>query len=230
VAAGRKSFFIWRPIGGGFGSKKARPAVDKWLSFFGPYQFDASFAMAFLWKSYNRRRTVAFVQKRRDSVQHSYDHPGEIRRMSRKPPPPLPVLSLGMIAISFAFPAFADTTPLVQPSTAAACASGEAMARIELVFGMSLPGGGMLSEAEWAAFIDAEVTPRFPDGLTVLTGYGQWRNSAGVIIRETSRMLVIWHKPATDLGGRVEAIRSAYKTRFSQESVLRVDGVSCVSF
>jgi len=90
--------------------------------------------------------------------------------------------------------------------------------------------GTEIGESEWRAFLDAEVTPRFPDGLTVLTGYGQWRNSAGVVAKETSKMLVIWHRPAADSEARIEAIRSAYKARFGQASVMRVDGVSCVSF
>ena len=30
------------------------------------------------------------------------------------------------------------------------------------------PGGAPVTDAEWAAFLDEEVTPRFPDGLTVL--------------------------------------------------------------
>jgi Protein of unknown function (DUF3574) len=119
---------------------------------------------------------------------------------------------------------------LVRQSRDRACTSGETLARIELVFGMSLPAGGMLTDAEWTAFIDTEVTPRFPDGFTVLTGYGQWRNAAGATTRETSRMLVIWHRPSPNLDNRIEAIRTAYKTRYSQESVLRVDGLSCVSF
>jgi hypothetical protein len=29
---------------------------------------------------------------------------------------------------------------------------------------------------------------------------------------------------------RIEAIRSAYRQNFDQESVMRVDGLSCVSF
>ena len=73
--------------------------------------------------------------------------------------------------------------------------------------------GGEIGEAEWRAFLDAEVTPRFPDGLTVLTGYGQWRNSAGAIAKETSRVLVIWHRPGAGSDAKIEAIRAAYKAQ-----------------
>ncbi len=31
-----------------------------------------------------------------------------------------------------------------------------------------------ISEERWRAFLDKEVTARFPDGLTVFDAYGQW--------------------------------------------------------
>src|SRR5690606_25210715 len=33
------------------------------------------------------------------------------------------------------------------------------------------------AEAAWRGFLDREVTPRFPDGLTVVDVYGQWRGA-----------------------------------------------------
>ena len=112
-----------------------------------------------------------------------------------------------------------------------ACRPGASQfARLELLFGMGRRNGVAVSEEEWRAFLDAEVTPRFPDGLTVLTGYGQWRTGAGVLTKETSRMLLIWYRPVAESDPKIEAIRSAYKARFGQESVLRVDGAACLSF
>jgi len=88
-----------------------------------------------------------------------------------------------------------------------------------------------VTEAEWAAFLDEEVTPRFPDGLTVLTGNGQWRNSKGIVTKETSALLIILYEPSAEKETAIEDIRAAYKDRFQQESVMRVDGgESCVSF
>ena len=114
---------------------------------------------------------------------------------------------------------------------AAACQLGAAgMARLELLFGMGRKDGGEISDAEWAAFLDAEVTPRFPAGLTVLSGYGQWQGESGELTREKSRVLLVWYQRAADSERKIEAIRSAYKQRFAQESVMRVDGRSCVSF
>jgi hypothetical protein len=87
-----------------------------------------------------------------------------------------------------------------------------------------------LRSARKTGLLAAEVTPRFPDGLTVFTGQGQWRAAGQAIIKETSRMLVIWYEDTNNASARIEAIRAAYKARFRQASVLRADGESCVSF
>jgi Protein of unknown function (DUF3574) len=64
----------------------------------------------------------------------------------------------------------------------AACASvlpgeGDAMTATRLYFGLSIPGGGTVSDADWRDFLAHEVTPRFPDGLTVNEARGQWRDT-----------------------------------------------------
>ena len=104
------------------------------------------------------------------------------------------------------------------------------MARLELYFGTSKKDGSTVSDAEWGNFLDEEVTPRFPDGLTVLRGYGQWRNSEGVIAKEGSIVLVILYFPSEESETKIEDVRAAYKDRFNQESVMRVDSANCVSF
>lgn len=104
------------------------------------------------------------------------------------------------------------------------------MARVELLFGASRADGRAISDEEWRGFLDAEVTPRFPDGLTVLSGDGQWRNPAGRITRERSRILLVWYAPHATSSAAIDAIRDAYKKQFAQESVMRVDGAGCVSF
>jgi hypothetical protein len=105
------------------------------------------------------------------------------------------------------------------------------MARLELYFGTQRPGGAPVTDAEWAAFLDEEVTPRFPDGLTVLKGNGQWRNSQGIVTKETSAVLIVLYEPSAEKESAIEDIRAAYKDRFDQESVMRVDaGTQCVSF
>src|SRR3546814_16065208 len=85
------------------------------------------------------------------------------------------------------------------------------MARLELYFGTQRPGGAPVTAAEWAGFLDEEVTPRFPDGLTVLEGNGQWRNSKGVITRETETVLVIHYEPSAGKETAIKDLRAATK-------------------
>ena len=64
----------------------------------------------------------------------------------------------------------------------------------------------------------------------MLSGYGQWHTDEGKPDRENLRVIVIWYERSKAGEQKIEAIRSAYRARFEQESVMRVDGVSCVSF
>jgi hypothetical protein len=74
------------------------------------------------------------------------------------------------------------------------------------------------------------VTPRFPDGLTLLAGNGQFKDSAGNLIQEGSKLLILLYPFSKDLSRLVDEIREDYKGAFQQESVLRVDEHSCVAF
>lgn len=104
------------------------------------------------------------------------------------------------------------------------------MSRLELLFGTARADAAPVSEGEWSSFVDKEVTPRFPSGLTVLSGPGQWRGDDGALTKERTNIVVVWHEPSPGTNDKIESIRSAYKLRFAQESVMRVDSLSCVSF
>jgi hypothetical protein len=82
---------------------------------------------------------------------------------------------------------------------------------------------------EWRDFLAREVTPRFPDGFTVLDAQGQWRAPGGSIMREGSHVLIIIVPDARAAAG-IEAVRAAYKTRFRQQSVLRTEAPLCAGF
>ena len=104
------------------------------------------------------------------------------------------------------------------------------MARIELYFGLSRPGG-TVSDAEFRSFVEAQVTPRFPDGLTLLAGSGQWRDASGVLHVEASKLLILLVSPNDpQVDTKINAIRDDYRRRFEQQSVLRADSSACVSF
>ena len=97
--------------------------------------------------------------------------------------------------------------------------------RTELYFGRNIPSGGAVSEADWQKFVDEIVTPRFPDGLTVLDADGQWRGKDGSIAREESKVIVLLYprKQRKIMNAKIEEIRAEYKKRFAQEAVMRID-------
>jgi hypothetical protein len=110
--------------------------------------------------------------------------------------------------------------------------SQERMVIAELFFGRDKAGRKAVSDAEWADYLATVVTPHFPDGLTVLDGYGQWRNPAtGIIGRSPSvKVVLIAAKPSPDLAGRFTAVMEAYKARFEQHSVGIITRESCAAF
>lgn len=88
-----------------------------------------------------------------------------------------------------------------------------------------------IGEAQWRAFLDKEVTPRFPDGLTVIDVYGQWQGKQeSTPERLHSKLLVIYYLDSADNRGKIEAIRAAWKQRTGDQSVLRVTQPADISF
>jgi uncharacterized protein DUF3574/putative peptidoglycan binding protein len=97
--------------------------------------------------------------------------------------------------------------------------------RTELYFGRNKPDGTEVSRKEFDKFLSGFVTERFPDGLTVLTGRGQFLNSEGEVERERSVVLILLYPVSArnEKSIKIEEIREEYKRRFRQQSVLRVD-------
>ena len=110
----------------------------------------------------------------------------------------------------------------------------EPFVRTELFFGSNKPDGTVVTQQQFQRFLDQVVTPRFPDGLTLLTGLGQFKGSNGVIQQERSMLLILLYPrgDARAASTKIEQIRAQYKEMFQQESVLRADErlPECVSF
>jgi len=116
------------------------------------------------------------------------------------------------------------------PAGASTSKAKQRKVRTELYFGLGRNGGGEISAAEWTTFLDQEVTPLFPAGFTVVDAYGQWKNAAGVVVRERSKILILLHDEDAASAGNLEAVRNAYKRRFGQESVIRSNQAADVDF
>jgi hypothetical protein len=102
--------------------------------------------------------------------------------------------------------------------------------KTELYFGLSKPDGGDVSPEDWRTFLDGEITPRFPEGLTVVEATGQYLSATVGLVKEPSVILILLHPPTVTADTLIERIRLLYKTRFQQESVLRVSTPAGVSF
>jgi hypothetical protein len=90
---------------------------------------------------------------------------------------------------------------------------------------------GGVGEMRWQAFFDREVTPRFPNGLTVLDAYGQWRGlGKNAPSRLRSKVLIILHEDTPANRAAIDAIRVAWKTATHDKSVLLVTERADVSF
>jgi hypothetical protein len=102
-----------------------------------------------------------------------------------------------------------------------------------LYFGLGpsdAPGKG-ISEAEWRDFLDKEVTPRFPAGLSVMDVYGQWQgNAEKTPERIRSKLLIIDYPVTAENAAKIEAIRVAWKQKTGDQSVMKVTQPAEVSF
>lgn len=104
----------------------------------------------------------------------------------------------------------------VPRETATTCADGMVS---RLYFGQSTPTG-VVTDAQWRAFIVESVTPRFPSGFTELQAHGRWRDSRGAVIDEATRILEIAHDDAPLARASVRVVAADYKSQFAQQSVL----------
>jgi hypothetical protein len=125
----------------------------------------------------------------------------------------------------------ACATPVATLPPGAACPAGMPSLTAQLLFGRAIKGGSRVTEAAWQAFLATSVTPRFPDGLTVLAASGQWRDrGTGRISQEPATVVEIVTEDTPETLTRLEAIRAAYRSEFRQDSVGLVLNESCASF
>jgi hypothetical protein len=147
-------------------------------------------------------------------------------------------IKMGYAAIALAFAlsgcsATAPKTVVSQPAATAdtqSCKADNQMQQTTLYFGLSRPAGKDITSQEWQQFVDKDVTPRFKEGLTVFDARGQWLGNDGNVARESSKALMLIHGKDAQSESNIEALRNVYKSRFAQESVMRVDQPVCVQF
>jgi len=104
------------------------------------------------------------------------------------------------------------------------------MQAIELMFGRSVDGRLVVREREWGRFLAREITPRFPDGLSVVDAAGQYKTADGIIAHEPSKIVIIIAPEGSETQDRIAVIETAYKKQFRQQRVVVVTRTVCASF
>jgi len=135
-------------------------------------------------------------------------------------------------AVAFVLGLAATTSHGSAQTAELSCHSGQQPRLIaELLFGRDIGRHVGVSEAAWARFVARELTPRFPDGLTVTDTVGQWRDrDNGGVVHEPGKHVEIALPGNADDDASLEAVVSAYKRAFHQQSVGVIVQTACVSF
>ena len=119
----------------------------------------------------------------------------------------------------------------IEVSTSECEDGGELWHEYRLFMGRGSGGVEVVGEKDWAAFLADTITPRFPDGLSVIDVAGQGANASGTIEQERTKMLLVLVPPSDETAlNRMNEIGAEYKQRFNQNSVLRVITPACVAF
>jgi Protein of unknown function (DUF3574) len=118
---------------------------------------------------------------------------------------------------------------LAHAGARAVCATGDPYQRSELYFGLRRSDGSLIESAEFDAFLEREVVRDLGSGFTLFSAEGRYFEGGGAQ-REPSRVLVVLHRDQHEIDAALENARTRYKTQFAQQSVLRTDSPTCLSF
>jgi hypothetical protein len=117
----------------------------------------------------------------------------------------------------------ASTAPAVVAAQDAAAAARNAV-QSTLYFGLKSQNGAGVSEQEWAAFLAEVVTPRFPDGLTVVSAYGQGSSPGpDAVLAELTKVLIIVHSDNKRDAEKIAEIKAKYSKQFDQPGVFHTE-------
>jgi Protein of unknown function (DUF3574) len=94
--------------------------------------------------------------------------------------------------------------------------------QVDLYYGRNIGTTGQVSDRQFRQFLRNEITPRFPDGLTVYDADGQFLDSSNQLIREPSNVVSLILEDTQANEQLINQVIDLYKQKFQQESVLVV--------
>lgn len=122
--------------------------------------------------------------------------------------------------------------PVAAQTPSPSCSGAQRPQQVaELLFGRDIGHRGSVSDSAFVHFVARELTPRFPDGLTITDATGQWRNPAsGKLVREATKRVEIVLPGHADDQAKLDAVVTVYKREFHQSSVGVIVQWACVAF
>jgi hypothetical protein len=103
-------------------------------------------------------------------------------------------------------------------------ATGVAAVQTTLYFGLKTADGRGISEQQWSTFLAEVVTPRFPQGLTVVTAYGQGagpRTDTG--LAELTKVLIVVHPDDAAKAEAIAEIKAQYSREYGGAAVFHTE-------
>jgi hypothetical protein len=162
-----------------------------------------------------------------------YQGSGTVNRTEKNSPrAPLakPLRRIGLTSAAIAM-LLLSTAAQADPEIIACDGALQAQQVAQLLFGRNVEDRARVSEADFNGFVAREVSPRFPEGFTVIDAAGQWRDERrGTIVHEASKIIEIVLPAGEDNRAKIDAIVEAYKLQFQQQSVGLIVAPACVRF
>jgi hypothetical protein len=90
------------------------------------------------------------------------------------------------------------------------------------MFGRNIGGALGVTEEQWNEFVASEISPRFPDGLSIDDALGEWRDlDTSAVIKEPSKDVTLIVPQDAEVKEKIDAIITAYEDRFKQQAIGR---------
>jgi len=105
-------------------------------------------------------------------------------------------------------------------SSGTAKSSQPSWVKSEIYLGLDRQAGGVVTQGEFADFLNKVVTPAFPAGLTVLDAYGQMQKADKAIVKQTTKVLLLVHQKTKANSDAVQKVISSYRSGYGNPQVM----------
>jgi hypothetical protein len=106
---------------------------------------------------------------------------------------------------------------------------GQHLVMTELVFLTDAPNGLPVGDLDWEQFLASTVVQRFSGDVVSFNATNQyWDRTGNKLERQNAKVLMIPTDNSASSEQRIREIVAAYRSRFKQDAILRVQHLACV--